>query len=239
MIRQELARRHYGAYLELVHGEAWIPTRFSTFLADELQRFLETDSGNAYDILQIASPPQHGKSMTLTEALPSWYLMKHPDRRVILVSYNEESAERFSRRNREKLQAWGPILFGVDVGGVNRSTEFEVKYLDSLSRLGGQSRMDGGLCQGRLISRGVLSGITGHAADLIIIDDPVKNREEADSLTYRNKVWAEWVNSIKSRLSAGAKVILIMTPWHEDDLAARMRKTENNIRLLRFCYASP
>ena len=222
MILKEMARRYYRSYLDLSGGETWINTRFSSFLADELQTFLETDTGNAYDILQIHSPPQHGKSMTLTEALPSWYLMKHPDRRVILVSYNEESAERFSRRNREKLQTWGPVLFGVDVGGVNRATEFELK------------RLDGKLCQGRLISRGVLSGITGHAADLIIIDDPIKNREEADSPAYRNKVWAEWVNSIKSRLSAGAKVILIMTPWHEDDLAARMRGAENNIRLLRF-----
>ena len=222
LLWHEQARRSYRAYLDLSGGDTWINSRFSCFLADELQKFLETDTGNAYDILQIASPPQHGKSMTLTEALASWYLMKHPDRRVILVSYNEESAERFTRRNREKLQQWGPILFGVEIGGVNRATEFELK------------RLDGKPCRGRLISRGILSGITGNAADLIIMDDPVKNREEADSVTSRDKVWAEWVNSVKSRLSAGAKVILIMTPWHEDDLAARMRKTEKNLRLLRF-----
>ncbi len=216
LARRELARRRYGAYLELVYGRDWIPTRFSRFLAAELQSFLEADTGNAYDILVLETPPQHGKSWTLTEALPSWYMGKNPDRRVILVSYNEESAERFSRRNREKLQRWGPTLFGVELGGLNRATEFE------LARR-----------RGRLISRGILSGITGHPADLMVMDDPVKNREEADSPAYREKLWGEWVNSLKSRLAARAKILLIMTPWHEDDIAARILRTERNVRLLR------
>ena len=63
MILKEMARRYYRSYLDLSGGETWINTRFSSFLADELQTFLETDTGNAYDILQIHSPPQHGKSM--------------------------------------------------------------------------------------------------------------------------------------------------------------------------------
>ena len=216
LARRELARRHFGDYLALVHRPGWIPSRFSVFLSGEIEGFIERETGNAYDILLLETPPQHGKSMTVTESLPSWALMKYPETRIILSSYNEESAERFSRRNREKLQQWGGALFGVELGKLNRATEFE---------------LDGH--RGRLISRGVMSGITGNAADLLIIDDPIKNREEADSPAYRNKVWAEWLNSLKSRLQARAKVIVIMTPWHEDDLAARILRTEDNIRLLR------
>ena len=216
LVRRELARRRFEDYLSLVHGAGWVRSHFSTFLADEIQRFIGSDTGNAYDILLLETPPQHGKSMTVTESLPSWILMKYPETRVILSSYNEESAERFSRRNREKLQRWSGVLFGVELGKLNRATEFE---------------LDGH--RGRLISRGVMSGITGNAADLLIIDDPIKNREEADSPAYRNKVWGEWLNSLKSRLQANAKVIVIMTPWHEDDLAARILRTEDNIRLLR------
>ncbi len=216
LIRRELARRNYAAWLRLTGGPMWIPTRFSDFLAREAQAFLEADTGNAYDILVLETPPQHGKSMTLTEALPGWVLLRAPETRVILASYNEESAERFARRNREKIVRWGPVLTGVTPGGVNRATEYE---------LAGH--------RGRLISRGIMSGITGNAADLLIIDDPVKNREEADSPTYRNKLWGEWLNSLKSRLAAGAKVIVIMTPWHEDDLAARILRTERNVRLIR------
>lgn len=215
-LRREQARRRYRDYLSYTHGKAWVDTRMSRYLADEIQKFLEEDTGNAYDILVIESPPQHGKSMTLTESLPSWAMGKWPEWRIILGSYNDESAERFARRNKEKVSAFGMPLFGVQIGKINRATEFELADH-----------------KGRLISRGIMSGVTGNPANLMIIDDPVKNRTEADSPTYRNKLWDEWVNSFKSRLAAKAKVIVIMTPWHEDDLAARLLANEDNIRLIR------
>ena len=213
---RELARRQYADYLAYVHGRSWKRTRLSEFLANKVQRFLETESGNAYDILVIETPPQHGKSMTLTESLPSWVLGRWPEKRVIIGSYNEISAERFARRNKEKLKAYGKTLFGVEIGRIDRTTEFEIT---------GHT--------GRLISRGMLSGVTGNPAELMILDDPIKNRMEADSAVVRRRIWEEWQNSFKSRLAAGAKVILIMTPWHEDDLAARLLKTEQPITLLR------
>lgn len=216
LAQRELARRSYADYLAYSHGAAWKHTKMSDFLAHSVQEFIETRTGNAYDILIIETPPQHGKSMTITETLPSWYMGKHSDRRVIIASYNEEFAERFCRRNKEKIQLFGANLFGVKTGTVNRATEFE---------------LDNG--RGRLLSRGIMSGITGNPADLIVIDDPVKNMQEADSPTYRNRVWTEWQASIKSRLQAGAKVIVIMTPWHEDDLAARLLNSEKNVKLIR------
>ncbi len=214
LARRELARRYYRHYLSYVH-KGWKNTKLSRHLADTVQSFLEKDSGNAYDILIIATPPQHGKSMTVTETLPSWYHNRHPDKRVIIASYNEGFAERFCRKNSEKIRRFGAAVGGIAMGSVDRATEYE------LSAGGG------------LISRGIMSGITGNPADLVIMDDPIKNREEADSGVYREKLWQEWQNSIKSRLSAGAKVILIMTPWHEDDLRARLLETEENVTYLR------
>lgn len=219
LVRRELARRSYGDYLAYANGKNWKETRFARYLAGELEHFVEAETGNAYDILIVESPPQHGKSMTVTEALPSYYLGRHPDRRVILASYNDETAERFARRNKEKLRDLGGTLFGAALRGVNRAREFEVAGPE------GQ--------RGQLLSRGIRSGITGNPADLMIVDDPIKNRMEADSPTYRNQIWGEWLNSLKSRLQAGAKVVVIMTPWHEDDMAARLLKTEQNIRLIR------
>lgn len=216
MAQRELARRDYGEYLAYVNGNTWKRTRFSSYLASEVQRFIEADTGNAYDILVIESPPQHGKSMTLTEALASWCLGKFPDWRIILASYNDETAERFARRNKEKVRAHGEALFGIKIGRIDRSTEFELE---------GRA--------GRLISRGIKAGITGNPANLIIVDDPIKNRQEADSPTTRQQIWGEWLNSLKTRLYAGAKVVVIMTPWHEDDMAARLLATEKNIRLVR------
>lgn len=220
LARRELARRNFIDYLAYVNGETWKRTRFSRYIADELQKFIETDTGNAYDILVLETPPQHGKSMTVTEALPGWCLGKHPDWRVIIASYNDETAERFARRNREKVEQFGETLFGVGIGGVNRATEFELKA-------------KGGAIPGRLISRGILAGITGNPANLLVIDDPIKNRTEADSEARRQQIWNEWLSSLKSRLAAGAKVVVIMTPWHEDDLAARLLAVEENIRLVR------
>ena len=62
---------------------AWIPSRFHVFLADTIQEFLEEETGNAFDILVLSTPPQHGKSKSVTETLPSWYFWKHPEHRVI------------------------------------------------------------------------------------------------------------------------------------------------------------
>ena len=216
LARRELARRHYGEYLAYVHGSSWKRTRMSEFLAARLQEFMETDTGSAYDILIVETPPQHGKTLTVTESLPSWYLGRNPRGNVILASYNDVTAQRFCRRNREKVQRFGSGIFGIGTGKINRANEFELAN---------------GV--GRLISRGIMSGITGNPADLLIIDDPIKNRQEADSLTYRSRLWEEWQNSLKSRLAAGAKVVLIMTPWHEDDLAARILATEKSVTLLR------
>jgi len=214
--RRELARRHYNEYLAYSQGAIWKRTRMSEYIATQLQEFLTADTGHAFDVMVIETAPQHGKSTTVTETLPSWYLGLHPEHRVLVASYDSDFAERFCRRNKEKVKAFGENLFGIKVGSVDRAQEFELTN-----------------GKGRLISRGIMSGITGNPTNLVIIDDPVKNQQEADSPTYRDRVWEEWQASIKTRLAAGGKVIVIMTPWHEDDFAARILASEPNTTLLR------
>ena len=216
LARRELARRYYSEYLAYSYGASWIRTKLSSYLAQRIQNFIETDTGHAYDILIIECPPQHGKSMTVSESLPSWYLGKHPERNIILASYDSDFAERFCRKNKEKIKNVGRHLFGIEIGAVDRAGEFELSN-----------------GKGRMISRGIMSGITGNPANLIIIDDPVKNQQEADSPAYRNRVWSEWQASLKSRLAAKGKVVVIMTPWTDDDLAARILRSEKNVQLLR------
>ena len=216
LARRELARRHFADYLAYTQPRGWQRTGLSEFLAARVQDFLERKSADACDILVIETPPQHGKSCTVTESLPAWFLGRNPESRVIIAGYDSDFAERFCRRNREKIRGCGPQLFGQGLGKIDRAQELELEN-----------------GRGRLISRGIMAGITGNPAELIVIDDPVKNRQEADSETYRDRLWEEWQNSIKTRLAAGGKVILIMTPWHEDDLAARILKSEPGARLLR------
>lgn len=216
LARRELARKSYRRYLYYVHGAAWTRTRMSDYLADEVQKFVEGETGNAYDLLVIQTPPQHGKSLTITESLPSWYLGRYPKHRVIEASYNDDTAKRFGRKNLEKVEQYGPSVFGLEKGSIWTTTEFELSN-----------------GWGRMISRGIMSGITGNPANLLIIDDPIKNREEADSEAYRERLWGEWQNTLKSRLAAGAKVIVIATPWHEDDLMSRIKIFEPNVTVIR------
>ena len=214
--RRALARRSYKRYLYYVHGDSWKRTRMSDYLADRVQEFVETNTGNAYDILIIQTPPQHGKSLTITETFPSWYMGKYPKNRIIEVSYNEDTARRFGRKNMEKVEQFGKSLFNLSTGSIWTTTEFELSN-----------------GWGKMMSRGVMSGITGNPANLMVIDDPIKNRAEADSEAYREKLWGEWQNSMKSRFAAGAKVIIIATPWHEDDLMSRVIAREPNVTVLR------
>ncbi len=174
------------------------------------------DLGENVQILIIQCPPQHGKSQSITETLPSFFLGKNPRKRVIEVSYGDDLARKFGRRNKQKIVENGKDIFGIELSPDSKSdTDFEIlKH------------------KGSMMSRGIMSGITGAAGDLIIIDDPVKNRQEADSETYRERMWEEWLYSIKTRLSAKGKVILIQTRWHEDDLAGRIQLYENRVKVI-------
>ena len=103
-IEQEFARRKYYRYVEYVNrNSGYIHGRFTLFLSNLVQQFLETDTKNAYDILCLSVPPQHSKSETVTKALPSYLMGKYPTERTIIVSYNSDMAELFLQSNRQKL----------------------------------------------------------------------------------------------------------------------------------------
>ena len=211
-----LLQTNYFYYCEKVNRQyGWVETRFHEYLCRTVQEFVERKTGNAYDILVLSTPPQFGKSMTITETFPSWYLGNNPMHKVIEVSYSEDFAERFGRRNNDKIAEYGS-LFGIGLAKTpNTATEFQ---LDNKA--------------GGMLSRGVSSGVTGNGANLFIIDDPVKTQQEADSENARNHLWEEWNYSYRSRLAPGAKVIVIMTRWHEDDLAGRIIANEKNVEVV-------
>lgn len=210
----ELMRSSYAAYCYFVHKDKWYPTAFHRFLADKVQEFAEKVTGNPYDILILSTPPQHGKSMTVTETFPSWYEGKYPHRRCIVAGYNDDFAGKFGRRNKAKLEEYGKFIFDISL---SKSSDRDIEIANH---------------GGGIITRGIMSGITGNAGDLIIIDDPIKNRQEADSVTYRERLWEEWQNSIKTRTQAGTKIIIIQTRWHEDDLSGRVIRYEKNVEVV-------
>lgn len=203
-MRTELAKVDYSEYCKIVNGEQWI-------LGDHLKLVCEKVEDLIYrkckeNILIISMPPQHGKSQCVSETLPSYYIGKNPDSNIIELSYGDDLAQRFSRKNKAKLQEFGKDIFGIELDRAS----------DGLITIQGHN--------GTLISKGIMAGVTGNPADLVIIDDPIKSKQEAESQTYRDRIWEEYLASVNTRLSANGVVIVIMTRWHEDDLVGRIKK---------------
>lgn len=216
-IKQELARKNYIEYVIYTHEGRYKRAPHIEYIGNIIQSAIDKKqqmrdglipTENQYIALNM--PPRHSKSMTITETLPSYYLGKFPEDRIIEISYNDTFARKFGKKNKEKVKQHGKELFGVEIA--KDSAAADEWTLDN--NIGG------------MISRGVLAGITGQGADLMIIDDPIKNREEADSETHRDKIWDEWIDSFSSRLHPAAIVILILTRWHEDDLQGRLLNPE-------------
>jgi predicted phage terminase large subunit-like protein len=205
-----LAKKDYSFYLEYAHDGLYKHARHTELIANRLQEIerLQALKIPSYTIFEL--PPRHGKSMSITETFPSWFIGRNPQRRVIATAYGQDLANRFGKRNKDKFEYYAPKLFDLVLDPTSRSvTDWDVQGH-----------------RGGMITRGMGGGITGQGADLLIIDDPFKNRQEAESETYRNRVWDEWESTLSTRLHKGAAVIVLMTRWHEDDLIGRMLARE-------------
>lgn len=153
----------------------------------------------------VSMPPRHGKSELISKYFPAWYLFNNPENRIILTSYGADFAASWGRKIKSAFK---------EVGGIKGLMLAE----DSKAA----HRFDIRGHQGGLNTAGVGGDITGKGAHLLIIDDPIKNHEEANSETYRNKVW-EWFNATAyTRLEPGGAIIVIMTRWHYDDIVGRL-----------------
>lgn len=201
-------RKNYAAYCEYANKEhGFYMTKFHKYLCDEIQAFLELETDKAMDILLLSVPPRHGKSYTVTETLPSWYLGKYPDSNVIIASYEGTFAESFSRRNRDKFNNYATDVFGVLAN-------------DKVQGVALWETAKGGRCR----AAGLKGGITGFGAELFIIDDPIKNREAAMSETILAKIHDEMGPSVQSRIHPGGKLIVIQTRWVENDVIGYIEK---------------
>ena len=164
------------------------------------------------DRLMVCMPPGSAKSTYTSVEFPSWYFGKYPKNSIIAASHTQELAERFGRRVRN-------IVASTEMQAV-----FGVGVAEDSSSAGRWDTNAGG----EYFAAGVGGSITGRRADLAIIDDPVKSREDADSERIRDKTWDWYVNDLLTRLKPGAKQIVVMTRWHEDDLGGRILERERD-----------
>lgn len=168
--------------------------------------------------LIISLPPQEGKSQRVTRTSSLWRLIQAPETRLGIVSYAQALAETFSR----DVRNWVNVYDGTE-----GTLDLELR----IARDNGSARrwqLAGH--RGGIVAVGVESGITGRPLDGLVIDDPFADDKQADAAYYRNLVWDRWRSSWSTRLAPGAPVILIMTRWHEDDLAGRLVAAEDGRR---------
>jgi predicted phage terminase large subunit-like protein len=165
--------------------------------------------------LMIFEPPQNGKTEQVSRRFPAFTLGRFPNKRIIACSYGLSLAQDISR----------------DVQKIMMTPEY--RELFPKTRLAGtrdeekrtQSQFDIVGKRGRYLGVGIEGGVTGKTADIGIIDDPIKNREEAESETYRDKVWDFYKSAFETRQFGDAGAIIIcLTRWHQDDLAGRLLK---------------
>ncbi|MDX2163608.1 MAG: phage terminase large subunit [bacterium] len=186
---------------------------------DLLDQHLEAVESASGGRLIVSMPPRHGKSLTVSRLFPAWWLARHPDQRVIMASYAASLATRHSRLTRNLMLA---PLYQAWSNGVRPATARE----GSASVQSWDIAAPGGLAGGGMDAVGVGGGITGKGAHLIIVDDPVKSRAEAESRFWREKIWDWFLNDLFTRREPGANVIVVMTRWHPDDLVGRLLRSE-------------
>lgn len=154
--------------------------------------------------LALFLPPGSAKSTYASILFVPWLLAQAPNTSIIAASHTTELAEKWGRRVRNLVAEHTKTL------GIGLSQD---------SQAAGRWALEGG---GEYYAAGVGVGIAGFRADVAIIDDPIRSREDADSETVRERVWEWYKSDLSTRLKPGGRIILIQTRWHEDDLAGRL-----------------
>lgn len=177
-------------------------------IIDALQRLAE----RKYQRLIVMCPPRHGKSELVSVLFPAWCFARNQSEHIIVSSYALGLA---SRMNRECQRILSSDAFTALFPGVTFAKDTEPGAIRTNERFD----VAGG---GHYVAAGVGGGITGVGATIGIIDDPVKNSEEADSVTYREKAWEWYTTTFTTRFERNAVEVVCQTRWHEDDLTGRI-----------------
>ena len=175
------------------------------------QTVLEAQDGSGPGRLIVNMPPRVGKSYTSSLWTPAWFVERWPERSVILASHESTYAISWGRKVRDMLREH------ADSGRVQARVSRQIAAAGEWETTQG----------GGMLSRGIGGSITGRGGHLLLIDDPLKDFAAAHSSGVRESQWQWWLSTASTRLEPGAAVVLVMTRWHEDDLAGRLTSREH------------
>lgn len=186
----------------------YIPGWVHVYICEVLEQFVRDIDAGKNPRLILTMPPRHGKSEIVSRNLPVWYLGNHPNHEVVVATYGQELADKMSNRARayrdNNLDIFPHLAKNPRKGAKDGVQFWEVAGEGSYNAVGA-----GG-------------PLTGSGFHLGIIDDPVKNAEDADSPTKREKVWDWYQSTFYTRAAPGAGILVMATRWHEDDLIGRL-----------------
>src|SRR3990167_8504679 len=169
--------------------------------------------------LMILVPPRHGKSEIASIQFPAWFLGRHPDKEVIAASYNADLAVEFGKKTRNLVRT--REFFNVFTG---------IKLSEDSSAAGKWNTNKGGA----YFATGIGGGLTGRGADILLLDDPVKDRADAESELVQNSMWDWYRSTARTRLNPGGAICLIQTRWNEKDLAGRILESGYKWEIIKF-----
>jgi len=209
--QKELARRVLSRKRLLPFVERFNPDYSAGWVHKDICKRLEKFSQDVVDRksprLMLFMPPRHGKSTLASIAYPAWHLGRNPKHEFISCSYSGSLAMSFSRKVRHLLRE--PLYKNVFTDAkLDPSSQSVEAWLTTKG--------------GGYVAAGVGGGITGKGAHVLVIDDPVKNREDAESDYNRDNVWDWYTSTAYTRLAPGGGILVILTRWHDDDLAGRL-----------------
>ncbi len=210
---QELARRSLLDFTLYTFPEYQVNWHHE-ILCKYLDKFVRGDIKR----LMVFMPPRHGKSELVSRRLPAYILGKNPNTSVIATSYTADLASMMNRDVQRIIDTpeYAEVFPNTTLYGKN------VRAIAGSSYLRNSDIFEIVGHKGYYKSAGVGGAITGMGCDCGIIDDPIKNRAEAESPTYRNALWNWYVSTFYTRLEKDAKILVTLTRWHEDDLAGRL-----------------
>lgn len=225
LARRELARRasmqNLGAFT-LFTCKGYEMGWFHRTVCEELDRFFDEVEAKKSPRLILCAPPRHGKSELVSRRFPAYALGRDPNLQIIATSYSSDLSTAMNRDVQRIIddEAYREVFPETTLSGANAKPSGKGAYLRTSDKFEvvGHS--------GAYRSAGVGGGITGMGADIAIIDDPFKDRQEANSPTIRARVWDWYTSTLYTRLSTGGGVIVMCTRWHEDDLIGRLLNAE-------------
>lgn len=208
--RRELSRRHFHPFVT-----STLPGHIDNWHLDALDAALEEWATTPNGRLIINMPPRHGKSERASIRLPAWILGREPDAQILATAHTARLAGKNSRRAQRLMET--PTYchtFPATRLASGRKAEGPVTRTAAEFDVVGR--------KGSYVAAGVGGSIVGYGATHCIVDDPIKSREQAESPTFRDKVWTWFTDDLMSRLEPGGRVVIIMHRWHEDDLCGRL-----------------